>query len=81
MKLKGSLSCSDLEMVEFKILRAVRRAYKKLITLDFRRADLCLFRDLLGRIPCGKALKARGAVLYSRKKLVCTQGTPLSDAS
>lgn len=79
---QGRFSCSDLKMVEFKILRAVRRAYKKLTTLNFKRADLFLFRELLGRIPWRKALKVRGAVLYSRKKPVCVQGSPsLSDAS
>ncbi|GAB0185725.1 hypothetical protein GRJ2_001037800 [Grus japonensis] len=50
VKLKGSLGCSDYEMVEFKILRAARRAHRKLTTLDFSRADFGLFRDLLGRI-------------------------------
>ncbi|GAB0208676.1 hypothetical protein GRJ2_003333300 [Grus japonensis] len=61
VKLKGSLGCSDHEMVEFRILRAVRRAHSKLTTLDFRRADFGLFRDLLGRIPWDKALEGRGA--------------------
>ncbi|PKU32701.1 hypothetical protein llap_16995 [Limosa lapponica baueri] len=64
VKLKGSLGCSDREMVEFKILpllRAVRRAQSKLATLDFRRADFGLFRDLLGRVPWDKALEGRGA--------------------
>ncbi|GAB0206090.1 hypothetical protein GRJ2_003074600 [Grus japonensis] len=60
VKLTGSLVCSDHEMVEFRILRAVRRAYTKLTTLDFRRADFGLFRDLLGRIPWDKALEGRG---------------------
>ncbi|GAB0177368.1 hypothetical protein GRJ2_000202000 [Grus japonensis] len=60
VKLKGSLSCSDHEMVEFRILRAARRAHSKLTTLDFRRADFGLFRDLLGRIPWDKALEGRG---------------------
>ncbi|GAB0195117.1 mitochondrial enolase superfamily member 1 [Grus japonensis] len=46
MKLKGSLGCSDHEMVEFRILRAARRALSKLTTLDFRRVDFGLFRDL-----------------------------------
>ena len=50
-KLKGSLGCSDHEMVEFKILRALRRAHSKLATLDCRRADFGLFRDLPGRVP------------------------------
>ncbi|PKU38428.1 serine threonine-protein phosphatase 2b catalytic subunit alpha isoform [Limosa lapponica baueri] len=56
MKLKGSLDCSDHEMVEFKILRAARRAHSKLATLDFRRADFGLFRDLHGRVQSDKAL-------------------------
>ncbi|MCQ4179366.1 hypothetical protein FK518_27770, partial [Klebsiella pneumoniae] len=61
VELKGSLGCSDHEMVEFKILRAVRRACSKLSTLDFRRADFGLFRDLLGKVPWDKALEGRGA--------------------
>jgi len=32
VKLKGSLGCSDHEMMEFKILRAVRRVHSKLTT-------------------------------------------------
>ncbi|GAB0182109.1 hypothetical protein GRJ2_000676200 [Grus japonensis] len=61
IKLKGSLGCSDHKMVEFRILRAARRACSKLTTLGFRRADFGLFRDLLGRIPWDKALEGRGA--------------------
>ncbi|GAB0202862.1 hypothetical protein GRJ2_002751800 [Grus japonensis] len=61
VKLKGSLGCIDHEMVEFKILRAARRAHSKLTTLDFRRAGFGLFRDLLGRVPWDKALGGRGA--------------------
>ncbi|GAB0187084.1 alpha-actinin-2 [Grus japonensis] len=60
-KLKGSLVCSDHEMVQFGILRAARRAHSKLITLDSRRADFGLFRDLLGRVPWDKALEGGGA--------------------
>ncbi|GAB0208941.1 hypothetical protein GRJ2_003359800 [Grus japonensis] len=61
VKLKGSLGCSDREMVEFKILRAARRAHSELTTLDFRRAGFGLSRDLLGRVPWDKALEGRGA--------------------
>ncbi|GAB0190215.1 hypothetical protein GRJ2_001486800 [Grus japonensis] len=61
VKLKGSLGCSDHEMMEFKILMAVRRAHSKLATLDFSRADYGLFRDLLGRVLWDKALEGRGA--------------------
>ncbi|GAB0183842.1 hypothetical protein GRJ2_000849500 [Grus japonensis] len=51
VKLKGSRGCSDHEIMKFKILRAVRRVHSKLTTLEFRRADFSLFRDLLGRVP------------------------------
>jgi len=61
VKVKGSLGCSDQKMVEFKILRAARRVWSKLATLDFRRADSGLLRDLLRRIPWNKALEGRGA--------------------
>ncbi|GAB0187546.1 hypothetical protein GRJ2_001219900 [Grus japonensis] len=61
VKLKGSVGCSDHETMEFKILRAARRAHSKLTALDFRRADFGLFRDLLGRILWDKALEGRGA--------------------
>jgi len=60
VKLKGSLGGSDHEMVEFIILRVVRRAHSKLTTPDFRRAHFGLFRDLLGRIPWDKALEGIG---------------------
>ena len=33
----------------------------KLATMDFRRADFGLLRDLLGRMPWDKALERRGA--------------------
>ncbi|GAB0203667.1 hypothetical protein GRJ2_002832300 [Grus japonensis] len=62
VKLKGSLGCSDHDiMVEFKILMAARRMHSKLTTMDFRRADFGLLRDLLGRVPWDKALEGRGA--------------------
>ena len=61
VKLKGSLGCSGHEMVEFKILRAARRAHSKLTALVFRRADFGLFRHLLGRVPWDKDLEGRRA--------------------
>ncbi|GAB0177124.1 hypothetical protein GRJ2_000177600 [Grus japonensis] len=61
VKLKGSLGCSGHEMVEFRILRAAKRAHSKLTALDFRRADFGLFRDVLGRVPWDKAFKGREA--------------------
>ncbi|PKK26128.1 DTW domain containing 2 [Columba livia] len=53
VKLKGCLVCSDHEMMEFKMLRTVRRVHNKLTALDFRRADFVLFRDL----ACANLLK------------------------
>jgi len=61
VKVKGSIGCSDHKMVEFKILRAARRVRSKLATLDFRRADFGLLRDLLGRISWDKGLDRKGA--------------------
>jgi len=61
VKVKGSLGCSNHEMVAFKILRAARRVCSKLATLDFRRADFGLLRDLLGRVPWDKPLEGGGA--------------------
>jgi len=60
VKLKGSLGCSDRE-IEFKILRAVKSMHSNLISLNFRRADFCLFRDLFSRVQWDKALEGRGA--------------------
>ncbi|PKU43211.1 tetratricopeptide repeat protein hypothetical protein [Limosa lapponica baueri] len=59
VKLKGNLGCTDHQMVEFKILKAVRRARSKLSALDFRRADFGLFRDLLSRVPWDNTLEGR----------------------
>lgn len=47
--LKGSLGCSDCEMVESKIIRAARRV-QSITTPDLGRADFSLFRELLGRL-------------------------------
>ncbi|PKU30113.1 glycerol kinase [Limosa lapponica baueri] len=61
MKVKGSIGCSDRKMVEFKILKAVRRMHSKLTALDFRRADFGPFRDLFCRVPFDKSLESGGA--------------------
>ncbi|PKU30746.1 dtw domain-containing protein 2 [Limosa lapponica baueri] len=61
VKLKVSLGCSDHKMVEFKVLGAARRVHNKLATLDFRRADFGLLRDLLVRVTWEKVLEERGA--------------------
>lgn len=48
MKLKNNLDCSSYGIVEFKILKAVRKVHRKLANLDFRRADFGLIKDMLG---------------------------------
>ncbi|GAB0205340.1 hypothetical protein GRJ2_002999600 [Grus japonensis] len=48
VKAEGSLGCHDHEMVEFRILRGRSRAISGIRTLDFRRANFGLFKDLLG---------------------------------
>ncbi|GAB0190901.1 hypothetical protein GRJ2_001555400 [Grus japonensis] len=59
MKVKGSLGCSDHEMVELRILRGGSRIKGRLTTLDFGRADFGLFKDLLRRVPWDKDLEKR----------------------
>lgn len=55
---KHSLECGDHEMVEFEILRAVRRVHSNLITLDSRRVDLVSSRvslvECYGRVSWKK---------------------------
>lgn len=62
MKLKDSLGCSDQELVAFETLTAERRAHSKLPILDFRKADLGFFKDLLGKTPENKSLEEREAL-------------------
>ena len=56
----GSLSCSDHEIVELRILRGGSRAISRIKILDFGRANFGLFKDLLGGIPWVRALDGRG---------------------
>jgi len=63
MKLKGSLGCSDHEMVEFKILRAAMWVHSKLNALDFRRAHFGLFRHLLMEYHGTKPWREEGTTM------------------
>jgi len=60
VKAGGSVSCSDREMVEFRILRGESRAIRRIKTLDFRRANFGLFKELLGGVPWVRALEGSG---------------------
>lgn len=56
----GRLGHSDHEIIEFSILRDARRTISKTSTVDFRRADFCLFRSLVQSIPRETMLKNKG---------------------
>jgi len=60
VKAGGRLDCSDHEMVEFRIVRGGSRAISRIKTLDFRRANFGLFKELLGGIPYARAPEGRG---------------------
>jgi len=60
VKVGGSLGSSDHEMVKFRILCGGSRAISRIKTLDFRRANFSLFKELLGRIPWVRTLEGRG---------------------
>jgi len=61
VKVGGRLSCSDHEIVEFRILHRGSRAINRITTLDLRRANFGLFKELLGGIPCPGVSKAGGS--------------------
>ena len=54
------LGCSDHEMVEYRILCGRSRAMSWVTTLDFKRANFILFKDLLGGIPWASTLEGMG---------------------
>jgi len=60
VKAGGSLGCSDHAMVNFRILCGGSRAISRIKTLDLRRANFGLFKEILGGIPWVRALEGRG---------------------
>jgi len=60
VKVGGSLSSSDHEMVELRILCEGSRVVSMIKTLDFRRASFGLFKNLLGGIMWVRGLEGRG---------------------
>jgi len=60
VKTGGRLGCSDHEIVEFRILRGGSRVISRIKTLDLRRDNFALFKELLGGILWARALKCRG---------------------
>jgi len=60
VKAGDSLGCSDHKMVEFRVLHGGSRVISRIKTLDFRRANFGLFKDLLGGMPWVRTLEGRG---------------------
>lgn len=60
-KFKGSLSSSDHEITDVRILKANRRMKSKLTILDFRRTYFGLLKDQFGRVIQNKALEGLSA--------------------
>ena len=61
VKVEVSFSCSEHEMVEFRISCSRNRIPSRITTLDFSRANFDLFKHLLGEIPWDKVLEEKGA--------------------
>lgn len=59
VKVRGSLGCSVHEM-EFTVLRGGNKAKIRTATMDFRRVEFGLSRDLLGGISWETAQERRG---------------------
>ena len=60
-KIGGSLGCSDHALVEFAVLRDMGQAKSKVRTLNFRKANFQLFKELVNRTPWETALRDKGA--------------------
>lgn len=50
MKVESSLSCTDHELVDFRILEREQRAKSKIARVYLRREDSGLFKDELERV-------------------------------
>ena len=86
VKAGSSLSCSDHEMVEFRILRGGSRAISRIKTLNFRGANFGLCKELLGGILWVRFLEGRGVqdgCLLFKHHFLCAQDQfiPLSKKS
>ncbi|KAK4821784.1 hypothetical protein QYF61_002200 [Mycteria americana] len=61
VKIGGSLGCSDHALVAFTVLRDMGQAMSKVRTLNFRKANFQMFKELVNRIPWETALRDKGA--------------------
>ena len=61
VKIGGSQGCSDDALVEFTVLRDMGQVNCKVKTLNFRRANFQLFKELMDGTPRETALRGKGA--------------------
>jgi len=76
VKVGGRLSCSDHEMVEFRIQRGGSRAISRIKTLDLRRADFGLVKELLGGISKAGGSKSAGCSLNITSSMLRIGASP-----
>ena len=60
-KTGGSLGCSHHALVEFTVLKDTGQAKSKVRTLNFRKANFQLFKELVNRTLWETALRDKGA--------------------
>ncbi|KAK4818026.1 hypothetical protein QYF61_004150 [Mycteria americana] len=60
VKIGGSLGCSDHALVEFTVLRDMGQARSIVRTLNFRKANFQLFKELVSRTPWETVLRDKG---------------------
>jgi len=61
VKTGGSLGCSDHALVDFTVLRNMGQVKHKVRTLNFRKGNFQLFKELNNRTPWETALRDKGA--------------------
>jgi len=61
VKIGGSLGCSDHALVEFTVLRNMGKARSIVRTLNFRKANFKLYKELVSRTHWETVLRNRGA--------------------
>jgi len=61
VKTGGSLGCSDHSLVELTVLRDMGKVRSIVRTLNFRKANFQLFKELVSRMPWEMVLRDRGA--------------------
>ncbi|PKU48865.1 hypothetical protein llap_836 [Limosa lapponica baueri] len=61
VKIEGSLGCSNRALVEFTVLKGTQQPRSVVRTLNFRKANFQLFKELVKRTPWKTVLRNKGA--------------------